>query len=223
MVAKTAANSAHSETTASTCTQEQCTRARLLVAAREVFAESGYKGATVREICRRAGVNVAAVNYHFSGKEALFAAVLNFEPLNTLMCTDGSLVSAQTRLTNFIQELLTRLMNENGSPQSQLMMREMLEPTLALDSIVKEVIAPLHEFVGKLVRTIVGDAISQNEVRRCVFSIFGQCAFYRHSNEVIRRLHPQLRYDPQEIEATAKHIAEFSLAGLARIVKQQIE
>jgi len=61
------------------------TRDRLLAAAREVFAESGFKGATVREICRRAEVNVAAVNYHFNGKEALFMAALEMEPLKNLI------------------------------------------------------------------------------------------------------------------------------------------
>ena len=39
-------------------------------AARE-FAEKGYDDATVRDVCRRAKANVAAVNYHFGGKAAL--------------------------------------------------------------------------------------------------------------------------------------------------------
>ncbi len=195
----------------------ECTRDRVLAAAREVFAEFGFKGATVREICRHAGVNVAAVNYHFSSKEALFMAALNFEPINTLMCGDGSSLCAKARLTKFMQELVTRLMNETGTPQSRLMVRELVEPTLALDSIVKDVIAPLHKYVGQLVCEIVGDKVGADEVRRCVFSIFGQCAFYRNAAEVIRRMHPNLKYDQNEIEATAKHIVEFSLAGLERI------
>ena len=60
------------------------TRGRLLAAAREVFSEHGFQRATVREICRRAEVNLAAVNYHFNGREALFVAALNFEPLHAL-------------------------------------------------------------------------------------------------------------------------------------------
>jgi hypothetical protein len=96
----------------------------------------------------------------------------------------------------------------------------MIEPTLALDTIVKDVISPLHAYVGQLVRNIAGDKLTADEVRRCVFSIFGQCAFYRHSSEVIRRLHPQLCYDQSEIEAAAKHISEFSLAGLERLANK---
>jgi len=54
-------------------TASEQTRARLLDAAREVFSEHSFQGATVREICRRAEANVAAVNYHFGNKEGLLA------------------------------------------------------------------------------------------------------------------------------------------------------
>ena len=47
------------------------TRQRVLEAAGEVFAERGFRAATVREICQRAKANLAAVNYHFGDKERL--------------------------------------------------------------------------------------------------------------------------------------------------------
>lgn len=58
------------------------TRAALLDAARAVFAEQGYQGATVRGIAARAGVDAAMVNHWFGGKQGLFAATveLPFEP-----------------------------------------------------------------------------------------------------------------------------------------------
>jgi AcrR family transcriptional regulator len=51
------------------------TRARILAAAIDVFAEHGYEGASTREICGRAGVNGAALNYHFRSKELMWLAV----------------------------------------------------------------------------------------------------------------------------------------------------
>ena len=48
------------------------TKARLLDAAGQEFAEKGFEGATVRAICDRARVNLAAVNYHFGDKEMLY-------------------------------------------------------------------------------------------------------------------------------------------------------
>jgi AcrR family transcriptional regulator len=48
------------------------TSKKLLAAASEVFAQKGYRDATISEICERAGANVAAVNYHFGDKETLY-------------------------------------------------------------------------------------------------------------------------------------------------------
>ena len=65
----------------------QDTRTALIEAARAVFAENGYDGATVRAIATRAGVDAAMVNHWFGGKEGLFAqAVLKlpFDPLELL-------------------------------------------------------------------------------------------------------------------------------------------
>lgn len=58
------------------------TRAALIEAARAVFAEQGYQGATVRGIAARAGVDAAMVNHWFGGKQGLFAATveLPFDP-----------------------------------------------------------------------------------------------------------------------------------------------
>ena len=52
------------------------TRTRIIEASVEVFLEKGYDLATIRDICARAQANVAAVNYHFGSKEALYAAAL---------------------------------------------------------------------------------------------------------------------------------------------------
>jgi AcrR family transcriptional regulator len=195
----------------------ESTRDRLIAAAREVFAESGFKGATVREICRRAEVNVAAVNYHFNGKEALFMAALELEPLENLIGRADAAKSAADRLAGFIHEFLIRLMEGYCTPHSQLIIRELLEPSPALDNIAREVIAPLHAHLNRLVREIAGDRLSPDSVRRCVFSIFGQCTYYRNSREMNRRIYPELQYDTEEIEATARQITEFSLAGIERL------
>lgn len=53
------------------------TRDKILRVALDVFAEYGYDGTSTREICKRAGVNGAALNYHWGSKEQLWQAVAN--------------------------------------------------------------------------------------------------------------------------------------------------
>lgn len=207
------------ETMESMTASEQ-TRARLLDAAREVFSQRGFQGATVREICRRAEANGAAVNYHFGSKDGLLAEALNFAPLAALQKAHAS-ESPSIRLRLFIRDFMMMLLDENNpSSQCRIMARELADPTPALDKIVREAIAPLHEFMGNLVREIAGNQVGAADLRRCVYSILGQCLFYRHSHPVIQRLHLTLRYDRNEIEAIAEHIVEFSLAGIKHISKQ---
>ena len=60
------------------------TKTTILDAAEALFAEQGYDAASLRELTKRAGVNLAAVNYHFGGKEKLAMAVLarTIAPIN---------------------------------------------------------------------------------------------------------------------------------------------
>ncbi|MEA3365331.1 MAG: TetR family transcriptional regulator, partial [Candidatus Hydrogenedentes bacterium] len=54
------------------------TRGKILLAALRVFGEKGYRDATHAEICHRAGVNTAAINYHFGSKEGLYQAAYEY-------------------------------------------------------------------------------------------------------------------------------------------------
>ncbi|MEV6715486.1 TetR family transcriptional regulator [Lentzea sp. NPDC051208] len=78
------------------------TKAALVAAAREVFVEKGYDGATVRAIAAKAGVDAAMVNHWFGGKEGLFAQSvlqLPFDPAEILKrVLDGPLEEAGERI-----------------------------------------------------------------------------------------------------------------------------
>lgn len=195
------------------------TRERLLAAAREVFSQQGFQAATVREICRRAEANVAAVNYHFGGKDGLLAEALNFAPLKVLQQANAALdASPRLRLQAFIHDFMHMLLDEQeASPQCQIMARELADPTPALDQIVRDAIAPLHVYLGKLISEVAGRRLGSAERRRMVGSILGQCLYYRNSQPVLQRMHPKLRYDRREINAIAAHIAACSLAGIEQL------
>ena len=197
-------------------------RDRVLDAAGEVFAERGFRRATVREICRRANVNIASVNYYFKSKQDLYADVLEFawrQARRKYPDDDGPgrVGSAEERLRRFVRTFLLRILDE-GRPAwfGKLMAREIVEPTGALDRVIERAIRPLHESLGGLVREMLGKEADREEVRRHVFSILGQCLFYRHGRHIIAKLYPEVGCDSAEIERTAEHVASVALSALKR-------
>ncbi|MFC7616708.1 TetR family transcriptional regulator [Actinokineospora soli] len=91
------------------------TRAALLAAARAIFTESGYDGATVRAIARRAGVDPAMVNHWFGGKEALFAEAVLDVPFNPRALIGEILKGDRDRLgERIIRTFLTSWDSQGG-------------------------------------------------------------------------------------------------------------
>jgi TetR/AcrR family transcriptional regulator, regulator of cefoperazone and chloramphenicol sensitivity len=138
------------------------TRQRLLEAAGEVFAERGFRAATVRDICQGARANIAAVNYYFGDKERLYTAVLRYafscglQKYPPLLDLDSN-ASPERRLRAFIRSFMLRCLAE-GSPAwlGKLMEREMAEPTHALDILIHEAFRPLFELLMSIVRELLG-------------------------------------------------------------------
>jgi len=195
------------------------TRDRILEAAGELFAESGFRGATVRMICELARVNVSAIKYHFGGKEELYSEVLKYwhdfaikkyPPL--LGVAEDS--PPEDQLRAFVRSLLFRLLDK-GKPAwfGKLMAREMAEPTRAFDHMVKEVMRPLIRLLASIVQRIVGNPVSEMEILRCCTSIIGQCVYY-YNARYMAQLFRQDVSSPEEIERIADHIIRFSLKGL---------
>lgn len=203
------------------------TEGRLLEAAGEIFAELGYRAATVRQICEKAGVNIAAVNYHFGDKAGLYMAVLRSVP-NThaekyppnLGLSPGA--TAEQKLRAYVQSLLHRVFDE-GRPgwHTKLVAREMIEPTVALDTLLEEVARPVHRELASIVGELLGSGVSDDVLRRCTLSVMSQCVYYHHARMVIRRLYPEQQYGLEEIEKLANHITQFSLGALKEFAQQK--
>jgi AcrR family transcriptional regulator len=199
------------------------TRQRLLEAAGEVFAERGFRAATVRDICQRAKANIAAVNYHFGDKEHLYIAVLKYafscglQKYPPLLGLDSQSPPEQ-QLRAYIRSFMLRCLGE-GSPAwlGKLMEREMAEPTQALDILVHEAFRPLFGLLMSIVRQLLGPRAQPADVQLCADSIIAQCLHYQHARPVLRRVAPELRFDSADIERWTNHIAEFSLAALRQL------
>jgi AcrR family transcriptional regulator len=202
---------------------QMATRQHLLAAAGQVFAEVGYRAATVREICERAGANIAAVNYHFGDKEQLYRAVLQetYQTAIKKYPADYGLranATAEERLRAFVHSLLLRIFSDGPSARhGKLMAREMMEPTGALDAVVREDIRPMSQLLLSIVSELLGPEVDEATKQLCATSVVSQALFYHHCRPVVVRIYPDLKFDRAGIERLTEHITRFSLAAIKNL------
>ena len=194
------------------------TKARLLEAAGEEFADKGFALARVRAICDRAEANLAAVNYHFGDKEHLYIEVLREASrcgLDPELVSIPPGLSAAERLRLFIHHFLGRVLalNRPEDWQHRLMLREMLSPTPFSEVLVREVIRPRFERLKALMREICPEA-DEHRLNALVFSVIGQCLHYKMARRISERLIGDDNIRALDLEYLTDHITSFCLAAL---------
>jgi len=197
------------------------TRERLLSAAGEVFAEKGFTSATVRDICRQAGANIAAVNYHFGDKESLYVAAVQ-----QAHCARGEQADpnwppdmpAELKLLEFIRQMMTDMIDRDRPTwETALVMREMAQPTRACEELVKSFIGPKFAILHEILTELLPPGVSQREKHLHAFSIVGQCLLYRFHRPVGRLLLGDSEFDAFfDVDLLTQHITNFSLAAMGR-------
>ena len=206
-------------------TRDRETRERVLRSAAQLFADRGFKKVTVREICRAARANVAAVNYHFGDKGGLYREVLQLA-INTMRATSeaarvaGTGQPADDRLRLYIHVSLCRVMGDgNASWISRLINREIADPTPAFDTLVEQGLRPRIDDLSAIVADIIGSSPADERVLRCVASIHAQWVLFV-PHPVASRLRSKLQLRSENVDGVAEHIADFSLAGIRAIARR---
>lgn len=196
------------------------TRDRLLAAAIDLFAERGFADVTVREICQKAGANLAAVNYHFRDKLGLYLAVLgmaidHMRDVSDLTKRVAANASAEERFRHFVRTYLQALTRNDG-PASwihRLMRHETTNPTPAAPMIFDLAIRPRLEYLSGVVAELIGCAAKDPRVTRCVISVQAQCLIYR-PDPFRAAVAAKWPVTTGPMDAITDHIIEFSLAGI---------
>ena len=203
------------------------TRARLLDAAEELFAERGYHAASVRDITSAAGSNLAAVNYHFGGKAELYRAVF-VRRLAALRDRRGRAIEEATRkrgrsraqvLRGLAVAYLEPLVDGTSARRwARLSLRELLDPQLSPDLFFDEMVEPTHDaLAAALVKACPG--LDPDLARVCVESLIGQL-------NQLRLLHGYFAAAPEakaaqrfDLMRAVDQAASFSAAALRELAR----
>ena len=196
---------------------------RLLAAAEELFPEKGFDGTSVRELAAAARCNIAAVNYHFGGKENLYLELwrrylvrMRETRLSAIQRamertpSDGALENLLRAFANaFVEPLIDQSIAQRFM---KLMAREMLDRHLPADMFVEEVIVPTLTAMRQAFATICPD-LDPSRVRLVVYSIVAQLMHAVHVKGIFDHTDsPEFpKFDLAEV---IEHVVRFSAAGI---------
>ena len=195
-------------------------RSRILEAAGKVFAERGFKDTTVREICRKAGVNLAGVNYYFGDKERLYVeAVRRAHPGGPDVAAEEPFpddAPPPVKLRLFIRRFLERLIGTDAEAwKIRLLQREILNPTPACQEIMQGYFRSRFQQLQGILDEILPENLPPCRRHQIGLSIIGQCVYFRAAAPVIQMVigkeEHQAHFGAEEL---AEHVSQLSLAAL---------
>lgn len=200
------------------------TRRRLLEAACKVFAEKGYRGATIAEICRRAKANVASVNYYFGDKETLYAEAweYSFSQCAASEPPDLGQGPPEQLLSQHIHTLIENFVEKSRRGYfTRLYLMEMANPTGLVREKWKSLIEPRRAKLLRLIQEVMGKETVDEDVIFCEVSIISQCRTLLtvSPTDIEHLLRKPLSSDL--IRRFADHITRFSLAGIKAVAENK--
>jgi AcrR family transcriptional regulator len=197
------------------------TRGRIIDAAGPIFAEKGFRDATIREICDVAGVGLASVNYHFRDKRQLYVYVVEsaFDAIDRARPMQRQWppgTPAATRLEQWIAGLVHRVVaSSKDSWQDRLLTREFHQPTPECEEVLRKRVdaeaAPLDAILVELLPA----GADADDGRQFAVSIIAQILIYDSHRDLVRMLRPEEREsDLFDASRIARYVTRVSLAAL---------
>jgi AcrR family transcriptional regulator len=202
------------------------TQTRILDAAEELFMQHGFEGASMRMLTARAGVNLAAINYHFGSKDALVEAVFRrrLDPMNAerlaalerLEQEAGGKALAPRRSSAHSSRPSLRMIEDTrggGRTFSRLLGRAYTEPAKTIRQLIGRMYAPAMErFKAAFVRAL--PELPQDELVWRMHFMFGTLAYTLAATDTVQLIagaKPEDRYDARVLE---DRLVAFMGAGL---------
>ncbi len=202
---------------------EDNTRDRLLDQAERLFAEKGYAAVSVREITGAAECNLAAVNYHFGGKQNLYMGVFQERWAKRAQRVQQSFAAAlagrdQPQLADVISAMARAflqgpLTDEERRNHIQLMQRELSDPGEALGMIVEQVMRPYIRELAKMIRPCLSRQVGEPQLSIYILSMLGVVLYFFLARPAVSGILHQ-EYDEAFKAELISHITAFCLNGI---------
>ena len=205
------------------------TRTRILDAAEELFMRHGFEGTSMRHLTSRAGVNLAAVNYHFGSKDALIEAVFRrrLDPMNAerIAALDRlEDLSPENIIRAFVGPSLRLIEDAKGGGRNfiRLLGRTYSEPAKTIRALIGQMYAPAMERYKNALERALPQMPHEELVWRMHF-MFGTLAYTLAATDTVQLIagcKPEDRHDARLLE---DRLTAFLAAGLNAPLKTSIK
>jgi TetR/AcrR family transcriptional regulator, regulator of cefoperazone and chloramphenicol sensitivity len=198
-------------------------RSLILEVAGRIYAEKGHAGTTSKEICEAAGIDMAAVNYHFGSKGALYDAVLTEAHAHLVKLDDlESIAQSKGGPESKLRALLALLLEGSGHSSLpwglRVLMHEIVSPSSHIAAFVRTVELPKVHFAKAIVAGVLGVPVTHPAVQRAIAFIVMPCVMLTIAPRELRQtVLPALSSDPQ---ALLDDMTSYALAGLKSLSRK---
>ena len=197
-------------------TAEPQPREKILFTALALFAEQGFERATVRQIAKKAQVNVSAIGYYFGDKVGLYRAAFT-EPLGSPK-DDIALFSAPSLtieqalnglFSGFIEPLKQ---NELAQLCMRLHMREMVEPTGLWAEEIDHGITPCHQALLIVLQKHLNIEVIDDDLHRLATCIAAIGVHLFVGRDVIEKICPQITQGEDALKTMQQRLVLFAMS-----------
>ena len=208
------------------------TRTRILDAAEELFMLQGFGGTSMRLLTAKAGVNLAAVNYHFGSKDALIEAVFRrrLDPMNVARIAAlealeaGGTPDADAIIRAFVGASLRMLEDAKGGGRNFICLlgRTYTEPAKGIRHLIGQMYAPtMQRYKAALERAL--PQMPREELVWRMHFMFGTLAYTLAATDTVQLIagsKPEDRYDARLLE---DRLTAFLASGLAAPLRSSVK
>ncbi len=172
---------------------EKDARTKLIEAALPLFAQKGYAAVTFKDLAEASGVNSALINYHFGGKEGLYAAMIESQISKfsvSMVNPELDALEPIERVRRFIRNLSE--IHRTNPYLRRFMGSELANPTKCFETVIRDRVTRISQYVIATIQEGIDKGQFRKDLNPAIAAatMLGSIHFYFVAKPIIQQILP---------------------------------